>query len=167
MPARPERLLRHLVHATAAPLADATLLQRFAEHSDEAAFEVLLQRHGPMVVAVCRRVLGNGPDAEDAFQATFLVLARKAGSIRPGAVAAFLHGVARRVALKARTVECRRRMRQSGELSVDVAQRHGDPLDQLTARDPLAILRADLRVDKANEASAGFSRLHRKKQRIS
>lgn len=88
---------------------DADLLARFAADRDEAAFAALVARHGPMVLATCRRVLGHH-DAEDACQATFLVLARRATALRiNGSVAAWLHGVARRAALAAlRAVERRR-----------------------------------------------------------
>src|SRR5258708_5249630 len=83
---------------------DADLLDCFVARREEAAFTALLERHGPLVLGVCRRVLGNAADVEDAFQATFLVLVQKAGSIRKGAsLASFLHGVAYRVALEART----------------------------------------------------------------
>src|SRR5947209_1212891 len=83
----------------AEPLGDAELLGRFVRGRDPAAFEVLVWRHGPMVLGCARRSLGNDADAEDAFQATFLTLARKAGSIRRGgALAAWLHLVARRIA---------------------------------------------------------------------
>src|SRR5262245_13698971 len=84
-------------------LPDRDLLHRFHSQHDEAAFHTLLRRHGPMVLDVCCGVLGDGPDADDAFQATFLILAQKAGSIRKGAsLGSWLHGVAYRTALKAR-----------------------------------------------------------------
>ena len=76
----------------------------------EAAFTALVERHGPMVLGVCRAVLGDRHDAEDACQATFLVLAQRAGLIRRGdSVASWLYGVARRVALRARREAARRR----------------------------------------------------------
>jgi RNA polymerase sigma factor (sigma-70 family) len=84
-------------------LTDADLVERFAVHGDEAAFEVLVWRHGPAVLTICHRVLGRSHDAEDAFQATFLVLVRKARSIRRRqAVGAWLYRVAYRVALQAK-----------------------------------------------------------------
>jgi cytochrome c peroxidase len=95
-------------------LPDHLLLRRFCEQRDEAAFATLLYRHGPMVLGVCRSVLRNEADAEDAFQATFLILARKAGSIRKSAsVGSWLHGVAHRAALKARAQSAAREKREA------------------------------------------------------
>src|SRR5438046_5784689 len=89
--------------------ADEALLAAFAEHHDEGAFAELVRRHGPMVLAACRRLLGNAQDAEDAFQATFLVLARKAGSVRwRGSAGPWLYATARRVAHTARVTASRR-----------------------------------------------------------
>ncbi|OAI49621.1 hypothetical protein AYO44_06350 [Planctomycetaceae bacterium SCGC AG-212-F19] len=95
------------------PLPDANLLDCFIQRQDEAAFEALVRRHGPMVLGVCHRVLGNAADAEDAFQATFLVLVRKASSIMPrGMVGNWLYGVATNTALKARGASVRRRAKE-------------------------------------------------------
>jgi RNA polymerase sigma factor (sigma-70 family) len=101
-----------LVHEEAG-LTDGELLECFITRRDEAAFEALLRRHGPMVLAVCRRILRNEADAEDAFQATFLVLVRKAASIRPRTmVGNWLYGVAHRTALKARAMRTTRSARE-------------------------------------------------------
>jgi RNA polymerase sigma factor (sigma-70 family) len=94
-------------------LSDQTLLQRVVEARDESAFTVLVERHGPMVLGVCRRALGNADDAEDAFQATFLVLVRKAAAIRKTAsLGGWLHRVARSVAANLRRERCRREQRE-------------------------------------------------------
>jgi RNA polymerase sigma factor (sigma-70 family) len=84
-------------------LDDTRLLERFCQRGEESAFTLLVVRHGPMVLGVCRRLLGDGPDAEDAFQATFVVLLRRARlARRVGSLAGWLHGVAWRVASRAR-----------------------------------------------------------------
>src|SRR4029077_16890084 len=87
------------------------LLECFVTRHEEAAFEAIVRRHGPMVMGVCRRVLGNRHDAEDAFQATFLVLVRKAGAIASRELLAnWLYGVAYNTALKAKAATARRRV---------------------------------------------------------
>src|SRR5262245_59554986 len=92
------------------PLTDALLLERYILRHDEAAFAALVHRHGPMVWGVCRRVLHELHDAEDAFQATFLLLVRKAGALdRRDRVGSWLYGVAYRVAVRARASASRRR----------------------------------------------------------
>jgi RNA polymerase sigma factor (sigma-70 family) len=94
-------------------MTDGRLLSLFVHERDEAAFETLVRRYGPMVIGICRRVLRDGPDADDAFQATFLVLARKAATIRDRArLANWLYGVAARTAQKARTLAARRQRRE-------------------------------------------------------
>ena len=92
-----------------APLTDAQLLARFVEQADQAAFGELVRRHGAMVFRVCQRILGHTQDAEDAFQAVFIVLARKAGALRQGELGGWLHAVAYRVAQKLRRQVARRR----------------------------------------------------------
>jgi RNA polymerase sigma factor (sigma-70 family) len=105
-----DHLRSALIRQDGAGLTDGQLLSSFAQTRDEAAFVGLVRRHGRMVLGVCRRLLRNEHDAEDAFQATFLVLARKAGSVEPReAVGNWLYGVAYRTALEARAVNARRR----------------------------------------------------------
>jgi RNA polymerase sigma-70 factor (ECF subfamily) len=105
-----DHLRSALMRKAVSGLTDGQLLSSFTATRDEAAFGALVRRHGRMVFGVCRRILRNEHDAEDAFQATFLVLARKADSVRPQeAVGNWLYGVAYRTALEARTVNARRR----------------------------------------------------------
>ena len=115
---RKNTLLQHLRKVldpqAARELSDGEALRLFAAQRDETAFAALMQRHGPLVLGVCRHVLHNLHDAEDAFQATFLVLARNAASIRKErSIASWLHGVAYRTALKARRAAGRRRRHES------------------------------------------------------
>ena len=93
-------------------LTDAQLVERFLDRRDEGAFAALVARHGPMVLAVCRGVLKDVNDAEDAFQATFLVLFRKASGLRGnGSLGSWLYRVAYRIAIRANAVAARRRER--------------------------------------------------------
>jgi RNA polymerase sigma factor (sigma-70 family) len=114
--------LRRLVLAEGGELTDGQLLERFLSRHEEDAFTVLVRRHGRMVLGVCRRVLGNAADADDAFQATFLVLVRKAQTLRSRqTVGNWLYGVAYHVALKARAAI--RRRREKERQAADVAGR--------------------------------------------
>src|SRR5262249_39741110 len=113
--------LRKLFEAgTVGGLSDGELLERFVSRREAIAgpaFAALVERHGPMVLGVCRALLRDVHTAEDAFQATFLVLARRAAAIRePGLLANWLYGVAHRVARKARAQALRRRSRHAGEV---------------------------------------------------
>jgi RNA polymerase sigma factor (sigma-70 family) len=104
-----DNLRAPLLRQDVANLTDGDLVERFLAERDESAFAALIHRHGPMVLGVCRRILRNDADAEDAFQSTFLVLVRKAGSIRPRSmVGNWLYGVAHNTALKARSMNTKR-----------------------------------------------------------
>jgi RNA polymerase sigma factor (sigma-70 family) len=103
-------------------LSDAELLDQFIHLQDEAAFSALLHRHGPLVLAVARRILPSNEDAEDVFQATFLLLARRAKAIRrQESLACWLHGVARRLAVRAR-LQARRRVAEERRAGCDRAR---------------------------------------------
>ena len=143
-------LVRRLRRATEpggdAALSDAQLLERFVARRDDAAFELLVWRHGTMVLNLCRRLLGHDQDAEDAFQATFLVLARKAATIgKRRACASWLYKVAYRVALAARAEAAGRAARErrcpddlpAAQASDDVVWRDLRPvLDEEVSRLP-------------------------------
>ncbi|HEY7155727.1 MAG TPA: RNA polymerase sigma factor, partial [Gemmataceae bacterium] len=133
--------IRHLRNVVAAQRrgeeSDEQLLHAFTDHHDDIAFAVLVRRHGPMVMGVCRRVLRHTQDAEDAFQATFLVLARKAASLRKKtALAAFLHSTAYRTALKAKQSAARRRKHEGRAPTRPPA----DPVGELLWREVRALL---------------------------
>jgi RND family efflux transporter MFP subunit len=144
-----DRLLHHLLHrlraaaaASGAGLTDAELLGRFADASDQAGFEALVWRHAALVVAVCRRVLGHEQDVEDAFQATFLVLARKAGAVRRrGAVGHWLARVAYRVALRARG----RNARATAPRPSTDSRPTSDPADEAERQDLRRVLDEEVR----------------------
>jgi len=127
---------------TVANLTDGQLLDRFLTRSEsgEAAFEALVSRHGGMVMAVCRQVLGSSDGADDAFQATFLVLVRQAGSIhKKDSLGPWLHGVARRVSLRARRDAARRKERERGVFRV-VRSEPPDEVMAATLHDEIARL---------------------------
>src|SRR5262249_31457032 len=112
---------------------------------DERAFTDLVNRHAALVLRVCWRILGDTDAAQEAFQATFLVLARKAATVQPSAaLAAWLHGVAQRVALKTRAARLRR-LRAEAPLPVCVLDHRPDPLAELSSREMLAIVDEEVR----------------------
>jgi RNA polymerase sigma factor (sigma-70 family) len=138
-------LLRHLRRlagtAEAQGASDRALIESFVSDRDDAAFATLFRRHGPMVLSLCRRVLRNEEEADDAFQATFLVLARKAHSLRSrDTVSSWLYGVAYRTALKARCSAARRRAREAAA----PARVAADPLTELTVAEAQGIVDREL-----------------------
>jgi len=136
--------LRTLCAAATDPsLPDRELVTRFVRQQDQAAFSALVRRHGGIVWSVCRRVLGQRAELDDAVQATFVLLARRAGSLKhPELVGAWLYAVARKVALKARNARSAARVIPLGQ---DQEPAHScDPLDTLSGREVLAILDEEL-----------------------
>jgi DNA-directed RNA polymerase specialized sigma24 family protein len=125
--------LRRLHHvADAAQRNDRELLHAFATDNDQDAFAVVVTRHAPLVWSVCRRLLDNEHDAEDAFQAVFLVLLRKSTSLRVGpSLANWLHAVATRIALKSRVTILRRLHREKWA----VMSKLSDPYAAVEGRD--------------------------------
>src|SRR5690242_20699022 len=116
-----EKVLAHLDRLL--DVSDGQVLSRFIASRDDESFAALVRRHGPMVMGVCRRLLRHHQDAEDAFQATFLILARKASSVlKRASVGPWLYGVAYRTALEARGVIARRRVREGGAMSEPTAE---------------------------------------------
>src|SRR5436305_139265 len=108
-----QHLRKVMIQRDGAGLTDGHLLEEYISRHEEAALAALVRRHGPMVWGVCRRVLHDHHDAEDAFQATFLVLVRKAASIASRElIANWLYGVAHQTALKARATAARRRAKE-------------------------------------------------------
>src|SRR5262249_23749083 len=104
-------------------LSDSQLLDRFVCQRDESAFAVLMERHGPMVLGVCRRILHAPQDIEDAFQGTFLVLVRKAGEIgQRELVGNWLYGVAYRIAVRARANVAKRRAHERQAVSMSTSE---------------------------------------------
>src|SRR5262249_42037855 len=122
---------------------DRELLRRFTAQQDETAFEVLFRRHGAMVLAAAKRVLGNAHDAEDVCQAAFLLLAKKAATQRwQPSVASWLYTTAHQLALKARTPPPRR-ARREGKAA---PRSRPNPLAEITGHELLAVLDEELRT---------------------
>jgi RNA polymerase sigma factor (sigma-70 family) len=181
-----QQLRRSVLRPDGAGLSDGQLLESFVSRRDEAAFEALVRRHGPMVLGVCHRLLGNPHDAEDAFQATFLVLVRKAGSLWVrDSLGPWLYRVAYRTAVRARFVSGRRKATER-EAAAMASDRYGDEersvlepalyeeLDRLPDRYRIPIVLCDLE-GRTYEAAARHvgcpvgtlkSRLARGRQRL-
>jgi RNA polymerase sigma factor (sigma-70 family) len=139
------RFLRKFAGGDAPLVPDAELLRRFARDADRSAFELLLWRHGPMVLRVCRAVLRDGHAAEDAFQAAFLVLARKAGSIgRHEALGAWLYRVAHRIAVKLHRQGKRRDEHERQGLDLSALPSEGPPQDPLAEGERRRLLHAEV-----------------------
>jgi RNA polymerase sigma factor (sigma-70 family) len=140
----PSVLLQHIPRLAGGdePRSDRELLERFAAGADEPAFAELVRRHGPMVLRVCRRLLAETADAEDAFQAVFLVLAQKAAAVRwRDSVAGWLFRTARHVARRARDAPARRTAHEGRAPAPALAT---GPVEELTAREWFAVLDEEL-----------------------
>jgi RNA polymerase sigma factor (sigma-70 family) len=163
----------------AAGLSDGTLFQRYCAGKDDSAFEVLVARHGPMVLSVCRNVLRDELDAEDAFQAVFLVLVRRAGSIRvDDSLGGWLHQVAYRVALRANAKVARRHSRERTGFEIEAAEARNAPavdprlavLHEEIARLPeshrqalvLCLLEGKTQIEAAQEIGCGEATVRRR-----
>lgn len=145
MAARTASVLRYLrrlvVNQQGETASDAALLEQFVRARDEEAFAALVARHGPLVWRACRRVLADPQTAEDAFQATFLVFARRAAELRsPQRLVGWLYGVAYRVSLKARSAQARRQRREVVAPEVVAPDPRRDPLAEVSVREWLSLL---------------------------
>jgi RNA polymerase sigma factor (sigma-70 family) len=133
------RLTRGMAAETLRDEPDPRLVERLLAGGDEAAVEAIVRRHGPMVYRVCWCVLQQEQDTEDAFQATFLILAKKLRSVRRHAsLGSWLHGVAHRVALKSRTQAAVRRRHEQN------AKAEKFPPEEVPWREVRAVLDAEL-----------------------
>lgn len=156
--------LRLTLRPSAPPSGDIELLTRFLEQHDQDAFTELVRRHGPMVHGVCRRALGDGPDAEDAYQATFLVLARRAEVVRGiGRVSGWLYGVVCLTAKKARIRRAKRRVVHGVLFDVPAPTVSSEPdlgsvIDEELSKVPekyrTAVVLCELRQQTLDEAAA-------------
>ena len=171
MAAEPVNSLLEYLHRMAqeheySDASDGSLLEQFVTERNESAFAALVQRHGQMVWGVCRRLLHSHHDTEDAFQATFLILALKASSIVPrGMVANWLYGVASRTALKARAIATRRRktemqvnempvpIEEESVSSSDIRSLIDDELSRLPDRHRAVVVLCDLEGNSRSEAA--------------
>ena len=145
LPAILESVQRRLRPSLSGVVTDAQLLERFLRERDEAAFELLMWRHGPMVFGACRRVLHHTQDAEDAFQATFLTLARKAASIgKRESLSGWLYMVAYRIALRARSRGARRGQVEKPLDDLPIDPKSSDPADITAWRELRRLLDAEL-----------------------
>ncbi len=144
---------RRLAGQSACNDSDEHLLDTFLSNRDESAFASLVRRHGPMVLRVCHRVLGHEQDAEDAFQATFLVMARQASRLRKKtSLASWLHGIAYRTALKAKQTAARRRKYEGSLGALTQPRSPIDPAEALSWREVQTLL---------DEEIAGLSERYR------
>lgn len=161
-----DRLRGTALLADSGDLTDGQLLGSFVARRDEAAFAGLVRRHGPMVLGVCRRILGNSHDADDAFQAAFLVLVRKAGSVQPRElVGNWLYGVACRTAWKAKSAAAKRRLHERQVQPMPATQPRTEAdwsdlqpvldqeLERLGANDRTAVVLCDLEGKSQREAA--------------
>lgn len=159
-------LRRMALHQKAGSLSDALLLEGFIARRDEAAFEALVQRHGPMVLGVCRRLLRHEHDAEDAFQATFILLVRKAATLdRRELLGNWLYGVAYRTALEARSLSARRHARETPTGTLPEREAHeqedwsqlrpilDEELNRLPVKYRIAVVLCDLEGKTRKEAA--------------